>query len=187
MVTWRRGRELLIERIAGSSLPLRSFIQSLLASPPHRVPGTAVYLTSTPDATPHAFLHSLKHYKVLHEQNVFLNVDFREVPWVMPEERVACEVIGPGCWRVSVRYGFMDRPDIANALEVCSPNGLRVDAMEVSYFLSREKIVRGIEGQGMAPWRDRLFATMARNASTASDYFNIPTNRVVELGTQIEI
>ena len=187
MMTWRRGRELLIQRLSGSSVPLGAFIQSLLANPPHRVTGTAVYLTSTPDATPHAFLHSLKHYKVLHEQNVFLNIEFRDVPWVSVEERVACDSLGRGCWRVCARYGFMDRPDLANALEVCSPSGLRVDPMEVSYFLSREKIVRGIEGNGMAPWRERVFAAMARNSSSASDYFNIPTNRVVELGTQVEI
>jgi KUP system potassium uptake protein len=187
MMTWRRGRELLVARISSASVPLRGFLGSLLLAPPHRVPGTAVYLTSTPDATPNAFLHSLKHYKVLHEQNVFLNVEFREVPWVASDERVSCEEIAPACWRVSARYGFMDRPDIGNALEVCSPQGLRIDPMEVSYFVSREKIVRGLDSDGMAPWRNRIFAAMARNSSDASDYFNIPTNRVVELGTQVEI
>src|SRR5204862_5955885 len=143
--TWRRGRELLLARLSGGSVPLRGFLQSLLASPPHRVAGTAVYLTSTPDATPHALLHSLKHYKVLHAQNVFLNVEFREVPSVEQEERVACDPIAEGCWRVSASYGFMDRPDLAHALELCSPQGLRIDPMEVSYFLSREKIVRGAD------------------------------------------
>jgi KUP system potassium uptake protein len=187
MMTWRRGRELLLNRLSGSSVPLGSFMQSLLAMPPHRVPGTAVYLTSSMNATPNAFLHSLKHYKVLHQQNVFLNVEFAEIPWVPQEERVVCESMGPACWRVTARYGFMDRPDLANALELCSPAGLRVDPMEVSFFLSREKIVRGLHEHGMAPWRDRIFAAMARNSSSASDYFNIPTNRVVELGTQVEI
>jgi KUP system potassium uptake protein len=185
--TWRRGRQLLLDRLSGSSVPLGAFLQSLLSSPPQRVSGTAVYLTSTPDATPHAFLHSLKHYKVLHEQNVFLNVEFHEVPWVPLEERVTCAPVAHDCWRVCARYGFMDRPELANALELCSPMGLRVDPMEVSYFLSREKVVRGAGTEGMAPWRDRIFSAMARNAGTASDYFNIPTNRVVELGTQVEI
>jgi KUP system potassium uptake protein len=187
MATWRRGRQLLLDRLSGSSVPLGAFLQSLLSAPPQRVSGTAVYLTSTPDATPHAFLHSLKHYKVLHEQNVFLNVEFHDVPWVRLEERVTCEPVAHDCWRVCARYGFMDRPELANALELCSPMGLRVDPMEVSYFLSREKIVRSETGEGMAPWRDRIFSAMARNAGTASDYFNIPTNRVVELGTQVEI
>ena len=187
MVTWRRGREILLAQLRDSSVPIEGFLKSLFESGPQRVPGTAVFLTSTPDATPHALLHSLKHYKVLHEQNVFLNVEFHEVPWVPLEERVTCEPVVHDCWRVCARYGFMDRPELANALELCSPMGLRVDPMEVSYFLSREKVVRGAGTEGMAPWRDRIFSAMARNAGTASDYFNIPTNRVVELGTQVEI
>jgi KUP system potassium uptake protein len=187
MITWRRGRELLLERLAGSAVPLRAFVESLLASPPNRVPGTAVYLTSTEEGTPNAFLHSLKHYKVMHEQNVFLRIEFRDEPWVPDEKRVACEALAPGFWRVVARYGFMDRPDVGLALEMCSPFGIQVDPMEVSYFLSREKILRAPGAEGMAAWRDRIFAAMARNASSVSDFFHIPTNRVVELGTQVEI
>ena len=187
MVTWRRGRELLLERLRGASVPLGALVRSLLEAPPQRVGGTAVYLTSTPDATPNALLHSLKHFKVLHQQNVFLTVDFRDVPWVPDDQRVTCESLAPGCWRVVARYGFMDRPDVGLALEMCAPHGIHVDAMEVSYFLSREKIIRGNGAQGMAAWRDRIFAAMARNAGSVSDFFNIPTNRVVELGTQVEI
>jgi KUP system potassium uptake protein len=189
MTTWRRGRELLLDRLRASSVPLGGFLKSVFLEPPQRVVGTAVFLTSTPDATPHALLHSLKHYKVLHEQNVFLTVEFRDLPAVPDEERVACESLGNRCWRVRVRYGFMDSPDVGLALEMCGPFGLQVEPMELSYFLSREKIVPGpASGDGgMAYWRDGIFAAMARNAGSITDFFNIPTNRVVELGTRVEI
>jgi KUP system potassium uptake protein len=188
MMTWRRGRAILLGRLNDSSVPLGAFLKSLFLEPPYRVPGTAVFLTSTPDATPHALLHSLKHYRVLHTQNVFLTVEFRDVPFVADEERVACEDLGRDCWRVRVRYGFMDRPDVGLALEMCGPFGLQVEPMELSYFLSREKIVPGAAAPGgMAHWRDRVFAAMARNAGSITDFFNIPTNRVVELGTRVEI
>ena len=187
MVTWRRGRSILLERLRESPLPLVSFLDSLFAAPPQRVPGTAVFLTSTPETTPHALLHSLKHYKVLHASNVFLTVYFEDIPWIAAEQRVACERIAHDCWRVTVRLGFMDAPDVPYALELCGPSGLQVDPMQVSYFLSREKIVAAEAGEGMALWRDRLFAAMARNAGSITDFFNIPTNRVVELGTRVEI
>ena len=187
MMTWRRGRTMLRERIEAAGLPLQAFLGSLFSSSLVRVPGTAIFLTSAPDATPHALLHSLKHYKVVHDRNVFLTVEFRDVPWVAVEERVACMPLAHQCWRVIVRYGFMDAPDVPLALELCGPLGLQLDPMEVSYFLSREKVV-AVEGPGgMAMWRDRLFAAMARNAGSVTDYFAIPTNRVVELGTRVEI
>jgi len=187
MVTWRRGREILFERLRAASVALEPFLKSLLASPPERVPGTAVFLTATPDATPHALLHSLKHYKVLHERVVFLTVQFREVPWVSFEDRVVVEPLGNNCWRVEARYGFMNQPDVMRALELCAPHGLVFQPMETSFFLSREKIVP-VEGNGgMHIWRERLFAAMSRNAGNITDYFNIPTNRVVELGTRVEI
>jgi KUP system potassium uptake protein len=187
MVTWRRGRETLLEQLRGSSPPLEGFLKSLFVHPPQRVPGTAVFLTSTPDATPNALLHSLKHYKVLHEKNVFLTVEFGDVPSVPSGRRVASERLADDCWRVTARYGFMERPDVALALELCAPEGLQLDPMEVTYFLSREKIVPRTTEGGIAQWRDRVFATMARNAGSITDFFNIPTNRVVELGTRIEI
>jgi KUP system potassium uptake protein len=188
MLTWRHGRRELATRLEEGALPLGSFLESLMSSPLVRVPGTAVFLTSARDATPHALLHSLKHYKVMHEQNVFLHVEFRDVPWVPDEGRVSCEPVGPRCWRAVVRYGFMDRPDIPRALAAsCAAQGVATDPMEVSYFLSREKIVPVAGRGGLALWRDRLFATMARNAGSVTDYFNIPTNRVVELGARIEI
>ncbi|MGH9547914.1 MAG: potassium transporter Kup, partial [Terriglobales bacterium] len=181
MVTWRRGRELLLQRLRGSSPPLREFLKALFASPLHRVPGTAVFLTSTPDATPNALLHSLKHYKVLHEENVFLTVEYQDVPWVHSEQRVMCEHMTDNCWRVRARYGFMEQPDAALALEICAPQGLQVDPMQVTYFLSREQIVPGVAEKGMAQWRDRIVAAMTRNTAGVADFFNIPTNRVVEL------
>jgi KUP system potassium uptake protein len=187
MLTWRKGRSLLLERIRMSPLPLASFLDSLFASPPMRVPGIAVFLVSTAGTTPHALLHSLKHYKVLHERNVFLTVEFEDVPWVPQERRISCRKLGNECWEVLVRLGFMDSPDVPQALQLCSLAGLEVDTMEVSYFLSREKIVAAEGGEGMALWRDRLFAAMARNAGSITDFFNIPTNRVVELGTRVEI
>ena len=187
MVTWRRGRELLFERLRSSALPLKAFLGSLFGAPLQRVPGTAVFLTSAPDITPHALLHSLKHYKVLHERNAFLTVEFHDQPWVAEERRVSCEALGHDCWRVTVRYGFMDRPDVPLAVELCAPLGLTTDPMEVSYFLSREKVVPTAGVAGMALWRDRMFAAMSRNAGSITDFFEIPTNRVVELGTRIEI
>jgi KUP system potassium uptake protein len=186
MMTWRRGRAELTRQLHSASLPLAEFLRSLLGSKLVRVPGTAVFLVSGPQATPHSLLHSLKHYKVLHEKNVFLHVDFREVPYVPPEESVECEQLTTDCWRVTVHYGFMDRPDVPGALERCAGAALKFDAMEVSYFLSREKLVPA-GGVGMALWRDRLFAAMARNAGSVTDFFEIPPNRVVELGARVEI
>ena len=185
MTTWRRGREILFQRLAEASVPLGPFLESLFRDPPQRVPGTAVFLTATPDTTPHALLHNLNHNKVLHERVVFLTVEVRDVPWVPFTERIACEPLGHGCWRVRVRYGFMDRPDVTRALELCSALGLEFDNMQTSFFLSRQKIVP-TQG-GMALWRDRLFAAMARNAGNVTDYFNIPTNRVIELGSRVQI
>ncbi|MGH8641503.1 MAG: potassium transporter Kup [Burkholderiales bacterium] len=188
MVAWRGGRALLLDQLRASSVPLGPFLNSLFLDPPQRIPGTAVFLTATPDATPHALLHSLKHYKVLHERNVFLTVEFRDVPWVQFEDRVQCEALGHDCWRVVVRYGFMNRPDVGDALELCGPAGLQIEPQEVSYFLSREKIVPSAGAKkGLARWRDNLFAAMARNAGSVTDFFNIPPNRVVELGTRVQI
>jgi KUP system potassium uptake protein len=188
MTTWRRGREVMFARLNEASVPLRPFLKSLFADPPSRVPGTAVFLTATPDATPHALLHNLNHNKVLHERVVFLTVEIRDVPWVSFEERVTCERLGQGCWRVRVRYGFMNRPDVMRALEVCGALGLEFDFMQTSFFLSRQQVVPSPSGVStMARWRERMFAAMARNAGNVTDYFNIPTNRVIELGTKVEV
>jgi KUP system potassium uptake protein len=181
----------LYERLRASSVPLEPFLSSLFVDPPQRIPGTAVFLTATPDVTPHALLHNLNHNKILHERVVFLTVEVRDVPWVPFTERVKCERLGHGCWRVRVRYGFMNRPDVTRALDLCGAFGLEFDAMQTSFFLSREKIVpiagNGAGARGMALWRERMFAAMARNAGSVTDYFNIPTNRVIELGSRVEI
>jgi KUP system potassium uptake protein len=188
MATWRRGREILMERLRASSVPLEPFLDSLFVQPPERVPGTAVFLTATPEATPHALLHNLNHNKVLHERVVFLTVEIRDMPWVPFTSRVKVERLGHGCFRVRVRYGFMNRPDVTRALELCAALGLDFNLMETSFFLSREKIVPVAgNGTGMALWREKMFAAMARNAGNITDYFNIPTNRVIELGTRVEI
>ena len=187
MMTWRRGRELLRTALTGGFPPLEGFMQSLFQYPPQRVPGTAVFLTSTPDATPNALLHSLKHYKVLHERNVFMTVEFSDVPFIEPGERVECKKLANDCWCVRASYGFMETPDVEVALALCARYGLQLEPMEVTYFLSREKIVPSVEVGGMALWRDKLFAMMARNAGNISDFFNIPDNRVVELGTRIQL
>jgi KUP system potassium uptake protein len=146
-----------------------------------------VFLTATPEATPHALLHNLSHNKVLHERVVFLTVDILEEPWVSIKERVVCQKLRNGCWRVRVSYGFLDQPDVTKALGLCGGAGLPIEMMETSFFLSRELIAAAEGGAGMALWRDRLFAAMARNAGSVTDYFNIPPNRVIELGTRIEI
>jgi KUP system potassium uptake protein len=187
MSTWRRGREILFRRLEEGAVPLKGFLASLFKDPPHRVPGTAIFLTATPDAVPHALLHNLNHNKVLHERVVFLTVEVRDVPWVAFTERVSSESLGHGCWRIRVRYGFMNRPDVMRALELCAALGLEFDMMSTSFFLSRQKIVPVHGGPGMAFWRDRLFAAMARNAGNVTDYFNIPTNRVIELGSRVQI
>src|SRR5262245_7500338 len=188
MSTWRRGRERLFEHLRESSVPLEPFLKSLFAEPPQRVSGTAVFLTATPDVTPHALLHSLKHYRALHERIVFLTVEFRDVPWVPFEERVLCERMGNNCWRVRVRYGFMNRLDLMRALALCGALGLEFDMMQASFFLSRAKVVPASRGASpMAHWREHMFSALARNAGNITDYFNIPPNCVVELGTRVEI
>jgi len=187
MSTWRRGREILYARLRSTSVPLESFLKSLFVDPPRRVPGTAVFMTATPDVTPNALLHNLNHNKVLHERVVFLTVEIRDEPWVSQKERTTCQKVGEGCWRVRINYGFLDRPDVTKALQLCAGAGLDINMMETSFFLSREKIVPIAGGRAMATWRDRIFATMSRNAASITDFFNIPSNRVIELGTRVEI
>ena len=188
MTTWRKGRSILVDRLRASSVPLKPFLDSMFVEPPTRVPGTAVFLTATPDATPHALLHNLNHNKVLHERVVFLTVEVTDEPWVTFDKRVAVVKLGHGCWRMWLRYGFMNEPDIARALEIASTLGLEFEMMSTSFFLSRETVVAVSElPSGMAFWREKLFAMMARNAGNAADYFRLPSNRVIELGTKVEI
>ena len=188
MTTWRRGRGIMFRRLRASSVPLKPFLDSLFVDPPQRVPGTAVFLTATPESTPNALLHNLSHNKVLHERVVFLTAEVSEDPWVSFDKRVQVVKLGHGCWRLTLRFGFMNEPDIVQTLEIASTLGLEFDMMSTSFFLSRETVVpvSGKEG-GMALWREKLFAMMARNAGNAADYFKLPANRVIELGTKVEI
>jgi KUP system potassium uptake protein len=186
MVTWRRGREILFERQHESSIPLEPFLHSLLDHPIQRVEGTAIFLVANPEAVPHALLHNLTHNKVLHERVIFLTVVTRDVPWVAPEERFAVEPLGHNCFRIKLYFGFRDTLDVPSALQLCVGCGMTFNALETSYFLSRETVIP-TPGEGMADWRERLFAAMTRNAGSAVEFFNIPANRVIELGTQVEI
>ena len=188
MTTWRQGRGIMFNRLRASSVPLKPFLDSLFVEPPQRVQGTAVFLTATPEATPHALLHNLNHNKVLHERVVFLTAEVTEEPWVEFQDRLKLSKLGNGCWRMNVRYGFMDEPDISRSFEIAATLGLEFDMMTTSFFLSRETVVPVASlSSGMALWRERLFSMMARNAGNAADYFKLPTNRVIELGTKVEI
>jgi KUP system potassium uptake protein len=187
MATWRRGRELLIGHIRSNDPELLPFITSLSEDThAHRTLRTAVYAVANPDTVPQALMHNLKHYQVLHAQNLILTVKFEEVPKVPIAQRVQVQPLVPGFWRVQVSYGFMDEPDIPKALELCAAQGVPVDQGAISYFLSRE-IVVPTRGAGMAHWREALFATMARNSSSVADFFRLPHNCVVELGTRVQI
>ncbi|MGH8620688.1 MAG: potassium transporter Kup [Burkholderiales bacterium] len=189
MTTWRRGRAILFERLRASTVPLEPFLDSLFRDAPQRVAGTAVFLTATPEVVPHALLHNLFHNKVMHQRVVFLTVTVKDMPTVPLGERVTVQALGHECYRVTLAFGFMDRPDVWHALSELGPTqGLGFDLMQTSFFLSRETVipVGGMVG-GMALWRERIFATMARNAGSTVEYFNIPTNRVIELGTQVQI
>ncbi len=187
MVTWRRGRDILLARLKQSSVPLDKFLESLMRHPPMRVQGTAVFLTSTHGTVPHALLHNLAHNKVLHERVVFLTVVIKDVPWVPTKERIHIKDLGNNCFHLTVDFGFKDRPDVMQALEQCREYELEFQPLETSFFLSRETVIASVRYEGMALWRERLFATMARNAGSPVEYFNLPANRVIELGTQVEI
>ena len=188
MLTWRRGRQILVRRLQSSAIPLESFRKSLFEYPPTRVPGTSVFMAADQGAVPHALLHNLSHNKVMHERVVFVTVTIADVPWIPVEERVAVEPMGNDWFMVRMRFGFKDRPDVSQGLKLCEKSGLEFNMMETSFFLNRETLVPVAGNEdGMALWRERMFATMARNASSVTDYFNIPTNRVIELGTRIEI
>jgi len=186
--TWRRGRELLHEEVRKEGIQLDTFLPGLMLAPPVRVPGTAVFLTADKGVVPHALLHNLKHNKVLHEQNVFLTVDTLNVPYAPKDKRLKIESIaGNDFYRVVVRYGFMETPDVPLALmRSCDQCDLVFNPMDTTYFASRETIVATRHG-GMPIWRDKLFAIMHRNAAPATGFFRIPGNRLVELGAQVEI
>jgi len=184
--TWKRGRALLYRKLQQDSMPLDAFIESLKYGGPHRVEGTGIFMTTNPDGVPRAMLHNLLHNKVLHERVVLLNVNVEDVPHVPVENRVEVHRLPQGFFQVIVRYGFKDDPDIPQALAMCEAYGIKYEAMETSFFLGRETLVRH-RMTSMSRWRQKLFIWMFRNAETATAFFKIPTNRVVELGTQVEL
>lgn len=186
MATWRRGRELLLDNIRQDDPELLPFVSSLSADSMHRVSRTAVYAVANPDTVPQALMHNLKHNQVLHERNLILTVVFHDVPWIPFQERVQVTPLVPGFWKVQVNYGFQNQPDIPKALELCQAQGLPINLFETSYFLSRE-IVVPTRGAGMARWREALFALMSRNAGNVADFFRLPNNCVIELGTRVQI
>jgi len=185
LTTWKRGRELLFDRLRSDTVPIEVFLRSSKRSV-HRVTGTAIYMTGSGDTVPHALLHNLKHNKVLHERNVLLTVISQDVPIIPLSQRVEVEELKDGFWRLRIRYGFMELTDVPAALALAEAAGLRIDLFDTSFFLSRQTIIP-TRRPGMALWREALFAWMSRNAATAMDFFRLPPDRVVELGTQIEI
>jgi KUP system potassium uptake protein len=186
MLTWRRGSRLLFEKTRKSEVPLEALVAALERKPPQRVPGTAVFLTGDPEFAPTALMHSLKHYKVLHEKNVILTVETAATPRVDRAESVHIEPVGETFTRVVLRFGFMEQPNVPKALAVARELGWRFDIMSTSFFLSR-RTLRPAAKSGMPRWQDRLFIGVARSASDATGYFQIPTDRVVEVGTQVAV
>ena len=186
LTTWKRGREVLHEKLGQDAIDLAPFIQSLSLGGATRVPGTAVFLTGRPQGVPRAMLHSLKHYKVLHERMVIVTIRIFDVPYVPEIDRVEVTDLGESFWQVTVQYGFKDEPDLPLALEKCAHFGLEFEMMDTSFFLGRETLVPRFGGE-MAYWRVLLFALMFRNASSLTAFFKIPSNRVVELGSQVVI
>ncbi len=185
--TWRRGRELLHQEVRKEGIQLDTFLPGLMLSPPVRVPGTAVFMTADKGVVPHALLHNLKHNKVLHERNVFLTVVTLTQPYAADGERLKITAIGDDFYRVLIRFGFMETPDVPQALmQSCDQCDLVLDPMDTTYFTSRETIVASPH-RNMPLWRDKLFALMHRNAAPATGFFHIPGNRIVELGTQVQI
>ena len=186
MTTWKKGREILNDKLRSDAIDLKSFLEAVFVSPPTRVEGTAVFLTAEPGTVPNALLHNLKHNKVLHEHNLFVTVRSHETPWIGMNRRLEMESLGHNCWQVVVHYGFKNDFDVPRALEQTRGRGCELQAMTTSYFLSRDVVVPTI-GSGMVPWREKLFAQMHHNASAAADFLKLPNNAVVELGSKIEI
>jgi len=186
MYTWRRGSRLLYEKTRRLETPLEDLVRMLERKPPARVPGTAVFLTSDPKSAPTALMHSLKHYKVLHEKNVIISVETTHTPRVESAKRVEIEQVGSTFMRVRLRFGYMESPNIPRALAIARKLGWQFDIMSTSFFLSR-RALKPAPHSGMPRWQDRLFIWLARSANDATDYFQIPTDRVVEVGTQVTV
>ena len=184
MTTWKRGRQLLAERLKGERLELSLFLESLAMSMPTRVAGTAVFLNADPSGVPHAMLHNLMHNKVLHERVVLVSVKFFDVPYVPGIDRVEVKPLRENFWSVVVQYGFKDDPNIPAALALCADSGIEFNPLDTSYFIGRETLIPRLNSD-MAFWREKIFVAMFRNGGSATAFFQIPSNRVVELGTQV--
>ena len=186
MWTWSKGTRLLFEKTRRESIPLVDLIEMLKARPPHRVPGTAIYLTSDSDVAPVALMHNLKHNKVLHERNVILTVETADQPRVPESERLVMETVNPDFKKLTIRYGFMESPNVPKALGICRKLGVKFDIMATSFFLGRRSVVVSAQS-GMPLWQDKLFIFLMRNAANPTDFFHIPPGRVVELGAQVTV
>ncbi len=186
MLTWVQGRKLMGERLRDEAIDLNSFLDAVFIHPPTRVEGTAVFLSPDTGLTPNALMHNLKHNKVLHEHNVFITVRHHEVPWIGFDKRIEMEPLGHDCWQVVLHFGFKNDPDVPEALKLLAGRGIPLPDMDTSYFLSRDIVIPTF-GDGMSIWREKLFASMHRNAAAAADFLNLPSNRIVELGAKVEI
>jgi KUP system potassium uptake protein len=187
MATWKKGRHLVWSKLGPSSMPLEMFLDSLETSKRiPRVPGSALFMTANPEGTPIALLHNLTHNKVIHERNLILTVVTDEVPQVNPEKRLECDDLGGGFHRLVAHYGFMEEPNVPDLLKSAKLDGQPIDLNKTTFFFSRETLVP-TRSVTMARWRQWLFALMSRNAQSASSFYRIPANRVVELGMQVEI
>jgi KUP system potassium uptake protein len=186
MLTWMDGRTLVSARLRDEAIDLKGFLDAVFISPPTRVSGTAVFLAAEAGLTPNALMHNLKHNKVLHEHNLFVSVRHHEVPWIGFGKRIEMQSLGHYCWQVTLHFGFKNDPDVPEALRLLKGRGVPLDEMDTSYFLSRDTVIPTFGG-GMALWREKLFAGMHRNASAAADFLNLPANRIVELGSKVEI
>ena len=186
MTTWKRGRELVAYRTSEGSMPLEYFVENIAATPPVRVPNTAVFMTVNPGVVPNALLHNIKHNSVLHERVIVLTIVIEDIPRVPKEDYIWIEDLGHGFWRIKAHYGFKETPDVPRLLDDCREQNLHFDLMQTSFFLNRETIVLAAD-KGLSKWRGHLFIWMSHLASKASDYYRIPSNRVIELGTQVQI
>ena len=186
MLTWHKGRGLIFKNLRMHAIPLKDFLESLFITPPPRVGGTAIFLRSASEGVPHALLHNLSHNKILHDRVVFLTVYNQEIPWVPYDERVRVVELGNECYQLDVFYGFKNEPDIPQALELAAAKGLKFEIMETSFFVTRQTIVSRPQHE-MSAWREWLFVLMSRTARDAADYYHIPSNRVIEVGSQVEI
>jgi KUP system potassium uptake protein len=186
MMTWSQGRKLLSAKLHDDSIELQTFLDAVFLSPPTRVAGTAVFLSAETGLTPNALMHNLKHNKVLHEHNLFVTVKHHEVPWVGFDKRIQMDSLGHDCWQVVLHFGFKNDPDVPEALKLLEDRGIPLPEMDTSYFLSRDIVIPTF-AHGMSMWREKLFASMHRNASAAADFLNLPSNRIVELGAKVEI